>query len=150
MTGSLANLEHTSVTTGNYAFYDVDTATLRWLLPQGRCLIRNVAEIVDGHEESPAYAKPGQVLALLHVIVESDSSGDGMLDAGDLLEVVVSDPVGARVTRIATAVEKLLGSHVKDARALLVFYRTQETARVAEVDLASLAIRKDAPLPVER
>jgi hypothetical protein len=149
-TGPFAILEHTSVTTENYAFYDVDTATLRWLLPQGRRLIRNVEEIADSQEECPAGATAAPILALLYVIVESDSSGDDRLGADDAADVVISDPVGARVTRIATPVDEVIGSHVKDARTLLVFYRAKGVERMAEVNLAYLEIREDVPLAIER
>lgn len=125
--------------TQNYLYYDSISREFYWLIPGNRGLILETKEL-----PSREYGENAQrIRAVMYLIVDSDSDGDGKLTSNDAKKIGISDPIGKRFASLLSNVKQANGAQLlKDS--LLVFYTAEGSLHAAEIELATNKIASDA------
>lgn len=125
--------------TQNYLYFDSLSRAPYWLMPGNRGLILETKEF-PSHEYGEK-AEPTRVV--MYLSVDSDSNGDGKLTSNDAKSIAISDPTGKRFASLLGNVEQANGAQLLND-SLLIFYTSEGSLRVAEIDLATTKLVSDA------
>ncbi|MBP0019159.1 MAG: hypothetical protein J7647_16610 [Cyanobacteria bacterium SBLK] len=130
--------------TRNFLFFDSETGEQNWLFPHYDYLIVSDRHLV----ESSPNPQTQPVLAILYSLVQKDSDGDKRLSPRDRLTVALSQPNGGEYREILTDVEKILGHQLLDRETLIIFYQSEDHARVAKISLKDFTAIEQTQLPL--
>ncbi|HSM91597.1 MAG TPA: hypothetical protein VLT47_01855 [Anaeromyxobacteraceae bacterium] len=140
--------------TRNLLFHDVSTGRMHWLRPKDDAAIIDwevlrEGEVAASYEEEPGRGARGKgpPLAVRYEIAEADTDGDGVIGAGDRLQVGVSGVAGDGYATVLRDVDELRGRSAPSGGRLALFFRRGEKEWVAEVDLAARRLVRETPLP---
>lgn len=126
--------------TQNYLYFGLETRDAYWLIPGHRGLILETNEFPSreyGEEEKRA------VVAVMYILVDEDTNGDGKLTRNDSKVIAMSDATGKQFARLLTKVEEINGAHLKNG-SLLIFFTSESTLRMAEVELATINVVRES------
>jgi hypothetical protein len=126
----------------NYLFYDPASRRSHWLVPGNKGLFLSMRELPERRESKRDTA----VIAVVHELVEADTSGDKRLTASDVKVIAVSNASGSVFTRVLSGVEEINGVTLTTDARILVFYTRASTLKAAEIDVVTHKIIRDAPL----
>jgi hypothetical protein len=123
----------------NYFYYDPATRTAHWLIPGYKGLFVATYELPEREYREPE--RPA--VAIVYVLVDGDSSGDGRLTASDVKAIAVSNPSGSQLTRVLTGVDEVKGASLTAEGRILLLYTASAALRAAEIDCATHAVVRD-------
>jgi hypothetical protein len=127
--------------THNFLFYDAQGRDGRWLVEGNQRLF------VDSDElRSEGCEKEAKTKAMLYLVAERDTDGNGRVNQDDALSVAISAPDGRGYQVVLAEAEAVHGWHFDPPSRLVVFHSRDGSPRVLEVDLETRATVHDAPL----
>lgn len=140
-----AYYDKTASSLKNYLFFNTQDRTSRWLVPGQQQLFLQTWSL--GTPPAAQHETPKTVTAILYLVVNADTNGNGRLDEGDRKTLGLSQPSGANYTEVLASVDRILGVHPVSGDRALVFYATDATDQqnqAIEIDLT----KSTASLPV--
>jgi hypothetical protein len=126
----------------NYLFYDPSDGSSHWLRPGNKGLFLSTRELPERKYSEPE--KP--VVAIVYELVEADTNGDRRLTESDDKTIAISDPIGSFFTTIIGGVEELNGTTLAKNGRVVVLYTANSTLKVAEIDVDTHKVIRDAPV----
>ena len=127
----------------NYLFYDPADGSARWLVPRNTALFLSTHELPD--REYGRSDKAAAVVAVVYVMVETDTDGDRRLTAADAKVLAVSSPAGMGFTRLLTGVVEANSVTLIGEKRILILYTTRKGLNAAEIDVDTRRVVRDAP-----
>ena len=125
----------------NYLFFNTNDKSAQRLVPGNKFLFSNAQEVVLQRRDDKI------VTGMWYEVVKADSNNDGRLDEQDSKTIAVSDVSGSDYTEVIDQIDRLLGSHQKNSRTLLVFYEFDNREYVAEISMDRRVLVEKQVLP---
>ncbi|MEO1429019.1 MAG: hypothetical protein AAFV71_08160 [Cyanobacteria bacterium J06633_8] len=131
-------------TTRNYLFVNANDKSAQRLVPENDYLFLNAQEVF-------LERRAGKIArGMWYEVVKADSNDDKRLDEKDKKTIAVSDVSGSDYTEVIDEVDRLLGSHQKSSKTLLVFYELDGREYVGEINIPKRVLVEQQVLPAIR
>lgn len=132
----------------NLLFFDITSRSAHWLFPDNDQILASFSFLRDpsgnryGLDDGlPAGEKQVTIALLLEIQEDPEAGADA-----SIRRIAMASPDGRALTPIAASTQGLMGYHHVRSDAVFVFYASEGTAKVSEVDPITRTVRSDGAL----
>ncbi len=125
----------------NYLFVNANDKSARRLVSRNNFLFINAQEVVLQRRDDKI------VRGMWYEVVKADTNNDQRLSDRDKKTIAISDVSGNDYTEIIDEIDRVLGSHQKNSRTLLVFYELDGREYVGEISMTRRILVEKQVLP---
>jgi hypothetical protein len=126
----------------NYLFVNGLDKSSRWLVPHNSYLFLS-------KHEGLIYPSTGEryVDWIRYEVIKEDTNRDERMTRDDQRTIAISYPTGEGYLELLSGIDQVLGYEMRDANHLLIFYLTDGTNYLSEIDIANRLVTVTEELP---